>query len=310
MTQPPAKPAPPAFREINFRVRDGLKLYGRHYPARSDMSVGRPVLCLPGLTRNSRDFEAVAEYLSQTAIPRRDVYTIDFRGRGLSDWDPNWKNYTVPLEAMDVIDFATLNQLHDAAIIGTSRGGLVAMIIAAMQPSMIGCTILNDIGPVLEPDGLLRIASYVGKTPIPGSWSEATASVKQGNKRQFPNATDEDWAAIAKQLFNEKNGRPSQGYDPKIGNAFSVLDGPMPAIWPQFDALSKRPVMVIRGEETDLLSEQTVETMCRRHPRCESYTVPGEGHAPLLRDQPTLQRIAAFLQATDSAKHSAVDMVA
>lgn len=257
------------YREIYFRVRDGLRLYGRHYPAASGTAVGRPVLCLPGLTRNSRDFDAVAAYLSQTAIPRRDVYTLDFRGRGLSEWDSNWKNYTVPIEAMDVMDFATLCGIHDAAIIGTSRGGLVAMIIAAIQPSVIGCTILNDIGPVLDPDGLLRIASYVGKTPLPGNWAEAAESVKLGNKRQFPNVTDDEWAIIAKQLFNESDGRPSQGYDPKIGNAFSVLDGPMPAIWPQFDALSRHPLLVIRGEETDLLSPETVETMCQRNPRAE-----------------------------------------
>ncbi|MEL7048633.1 MAG: alpha/beta hydrolase, partial [Pseudomonadota bacterium] len=299
MTTPTNASASIAFREIHFRVRDGLKLYGRHYRAASEQP-GRSVLCLPGLTRNSRDFEAVATYLSQIASPRRNVYTLDFRGRGLSEWDPNWKNYTVPLEAMDVMDFATLCGLHDAAIIGTSRGGLVTMILAGIQPSLIGCTILNDIGPVLNPDGLLRIASYVGKTPLPASWDEAAQSVRNGNRRQFPNVTDSEWAIIARQLFNEQNGRPSDGYDPKIGNAFSVLDGPMPEIWPQFDALSKRPLLIIRGEETDLLSSETVETMCRRHPRAQSHSVPGEGHAPLLRDIPTLQRIADFLVTTDT----------
>lgn len=288
------------FEELTFRVRDGLKLSARYYPART-MSHRRPALCLPGLTRNARDFHTLAEHLANHPDTPRDVYALDFRGRGHSEWDKNWKNYTVPLEAMDVVDFATMRGLHDCAMIGTSRGGLVTMVLAAVQPAIIGSVVLNDIGPVLEADGLMRIASYVGKTPLPGTWDDAAASIKAGNAAQFPNVSDAEWSEISRQWFNEKNGNPAAGYDPKIGNAFSVLDGPMPAIWPQFDALQSVPVMVIRGSNTDLLSAATVDEMCRRHPRCEAYTVEGEGHAPLLRDASSQERIASFVSKGDVA---------
>lgn len=292
------------FHDIRFRVRDGLQLYGRHYPAASDRP-GRPALCLPGLTRNSRDFDRLATFLSLQAETRRDVFTIDFRGRGSSDWDSDWKNYTVPMEALDVIDFATVCGLHDAALIGTSRGGLVTMVLAAMQPGLIGCAVLNDIGPELDSDGLMRIASYVGKTPLPANWSEAADLVKAGNRKQFPKLDDTEWDAFARRLFNEKDGRPTDGYDPQLGNAFSVLDGPMPPIWPQFDALLQTPLLVLRGELTDLLSMETADEMCRRHPNASLYTVHDEGHAPLLDDLPTLERIATFLAETDASQTTA-----
>ncbi len=294
---PRAAAAP--FEELTCRVRDGLKIHGRRYAAKSRKGSARPALCLPGLTRNSRDFHNLAVYLSNGAEITRDVYTIDFRGRGHSDWDPNWKNYAVPLEAMDVVDFAAMAGLHDAAFIGTSRGGLVTMVLAAIQPGLIGCAVLNDIGPVLETDGLMRIAGYVGKIPLPGSWEEAAAMVRKGNAKQFPEVDDDGWMSFARQIFNERNGRPAPGYDPKLGNAFTVLDGPMPPIWPQFEALADRPVLVLRGANSDLLSQDTVTQMCARHPACTAYTVPAEGHAPLLVDRPTQERIAAFLAEAD-----------
>lgn len=298
---PSPKPphAPPPFEELTCRVRDGLKLSGRYYPAQNRKAGIRPALCLPGLTRNSRDFHDLAMHLSRHAATTRDVYTIDFRGRGHSDWDANWKNYVVPHEAMDVIDFCAMAGLHDAAFIGTSRGGLVTMVLAAIQPGTIGCAVLNDIGPVLETDGLMRIAAYVGKIPLPGSWNEAAAMVKKGNEKQFPGLSDEDWMRFARQIFNEKNGRPAAGYDPKLANAFTVLDGPMPPIWPQFEALISCPVLVLRGANSDLLSDATVGEMCRRHPACVSHLVPAQGHAPLLGDLETQDRIAAFLADTD-----------
>ena len=145
------------FRDIYFTARDGLRLYARHYPARKQ-SARRPVLCLAGLTRNSRDFDRVAQALSQDASTSRDVYTLDIRGRGLSEPDPDWRNYAVPIEMQDVIDFMTMMELQDTGIIGTSRGGLITMVLAAAQPARIGAVVLNDIGPVIETDGLVRIS--------------------------------------------------------------------------------------------------------------------------------------------------------
>lgn len=291
------------FREIRFTARDGLRLYGRHYPASAaprDGAIRRPLVCLAGLTRNSRDFHTIAEALSQRSSAPRDVYTLDYRGRGLSDSDPEWRNYNVPFEAMDVLDFLTVTGLHGAAILGTSRGGIIAMVMAAMQPKALGPVVLNDIGPVIDAKGLQRISAYVGRIPLPASWADAGLLVHDMGKRAFPNVPQEECVEIARQWFNEHKGRPAPGYDPALSNALSVLDGPIPALWPQFDALKRVPVLVLRGENSDILAETTVTEMSRRHPALSSFTVPAQGHAPLLRDDETIGVVAEFLSATEA----------
>ena len=237
------------YHDIYFTARDGLRLYGRAYKAAGTMRARRPVLCLAGLTRNSRDFEAAAKALSTHPTTARDVYTLDIRGRGLSEHDGDWRNYAVPIEAHDVIDFMTVLGLFDAGIIGTSRGGLIAMVLAAVQPTRIGAVVLNDIGPVIEADGLARIAGYVGRVPTPKTWAEAAHTVRELTKRDFPTMTQADAEAVARQLFNERNGRPISGYNSKLKNCLSVLDGPIPELWPQFMALGRVPVLTIRGAE-------------------------------------------------------------
>lgn len=287
-----------AYEDIYFTSRDGLRLYGRHY--RPIVSSGaRPILCLAGLTRNSRDFHTIALALSRSSTPSRDVFTLDTRGRGFSEWDKNWKNYAVPIEMQDVIDFMIMLGLRDAGIIGTSRGGLITMVLAAVQPSLVGPVVLNDIGPVIEMDGLARIAGYVGRIPLPKSWADATKIVRDLMQRDFPNTTDDAAEAIARQFFNERNGKPVSGYDPKLAKSLSVLDGPIPKLWPQFEALKRRPLLLVHGANSDLLSEETVEEMKRRHPQMTSILVPAEGHAPLLRDAPTISAIASFFAGTD-----------
>lgn len=298
MTRPHA-----TFREIRFTARDGLRLYGRHYPAVArDRVPRRPVVCLAGLTRNSRDFHVVADALSRRVTTPRDVYTLDYRGRGLSDSDPDWRNYNVPFEAMDVLDFLTVTELHGAAILGTSRGGIIAMVMAAIQPKSVGPVVLNDIGPVIDPKGLGRISAYVGRIPLPTTWAGAGALVADMGKRAFPNVSGEEWVDVARQWFNEHKGRPAPGYDPALSNALSVLDGPIPALWAQFEALKRMPVMVLRGELSDILSAGTVAEMVRRHPHIKPHTVPAQGHAPLLRDDDTIGAIAEFLAATEAGE--------
>ncbi|MBA2125274.1 alpha/beta hydrolase [Hyphomicrobium methylovorum] len=286
------------YDEIYFHGRDGLRLYGRHYRAAIPAGA-RPIVCLAGLTRNSRDFHTIALALSQNSSPARDVFTLDTRGRGLSEHDRDWKNYAVPIEMQDAIDYMTMLGLREAGIIGTSRGGLITMVLAAVQPSLVGPVVLNDIGPLIEMDGLARIAGYVGRIPVPKNWPDAARIVRDLTQRDFPNLTDEDTDAVARQLFNEKNGKPTSGYDSKLTKCLSVLDGPIPALWPQFEALKRVPLLVLRGGNSDLLSEATVEEMRRRHPQMSSVTVPGEGHAPLLRDAPTIGAIASFFANTD-----------
>lgn len=290
------------FEDLPFTQRGGLRLYARKYPAlvpHRDRP-RRPVLCLAGLTRNCRDFHELAVALSE-GMGARDVYALDYRGRGLSDHDRDWRNYAVPIEAQDVIDFMQMAGLHDAGIVGTSRGGLITMVLAAVQPGLVGPVVFNDIGPVIEAKGLGRIASYVGRTPVPRDWAEGAKVVRELFGKSFPALDEREWEAIARQLFNETSGRPSPGYDPALGRVMSVLDGPIPALWPQFDALARKPLLVIRGELSDLLSVETVEAMQRRHANITSIQVPGQGHAPLLRDAPTIAAIANFFAATDAA---------
>ena len=203
-----------AFEDIYYTSRDGLRLHARRYAATGGTRRhARPGLCLPGLTRNGRDFHDLAVALSTRSNTPRTVYTLDYRGRGLSDFDPDWRNYSVPLEMLDVIDFITLRGLQDAALIGTSRGGLITMLLAAAQPTTVGAVVLNDIGPVVEHEGLARISGYVGRVPLPISWADAGRIVRELNRRHFPEVSEGVWEEVARQWYNEKNGKPAPGYD-------------------------------------------------------------------------------------------------
>ncbi|MFN3869025.1 MAG: alpha/beta fold hydrolase [Hyphomicrobiaceae bacterium] len=293
--------AAPLFDEVRFTARDGLRLYARVYRAQGEAAPGRPALCLAGLTRNSRDFHVLASALASDSTRPRDVWTLDTRGRGHSDHDPDWRNYAVPIEMLDVLDLMVMQELTDVALVGTSRGGLIAMVMAAAQPSTIGAAVLVDIGPVLETEGLLRILGYVGKMPVPVSWADAGRVVGELNRKHFPNIGADEWIEIARQLFNEKGGKPVASYDPQVARSMSVLEGPMPELWPQFAALNRVPVMVVRGENSDLLSAATVAEMERRHPACISHVVPSQGHAPWLRDNDSIAAIAEFLRSSDAS---------
>jgi pimeloyl-ACP methyl ester carboxylesterase len=299
-----------SWNDIHFTSRDGLRLYARHYGARS--SPRRPVVCLAGLTRNSRDFHDLAMALARLddraddrADDRgRDVFAIDARGRGRSEHDANWKNYSILVELNDVLDFMTLCGLNRAAIIGTSRGGLITMLMAALRPNALGAVVLNDIGPVMERDGLARMVAYVGRVPLPATWSEATERVFEMNRRAFPAVSAQQWAEFARQVFNDENDLPAPGYDPNLAKAVTMIGGPTPELWPQFAALTPLPLLAIRGANSDILSEATFQRMGTRHPRLEGITVRGQGHAPLLKDAPTIAAIAAFLARTDGETHA------
>ena len=301
---PPATSLPPVpatqnWRDIFYTARDGLRLYARHYPAPGSRL--RPVVCLAGLTRNSCDFHDIASVLSSPTQPHlRDVYALDYRGRGRSAYDSDWRNYQVMNELHDVLDFMTMAGLADAAIIGTSRGGILAMIMAAARPGNIGAVVLNDIGPLIEREGLLRIISYVGRVPLPATWKEAADLARSMNQRHFPAIPDTMWESIARQWYTDEDGRPAHGYDQSLNKTASVLDGPLPELWPQFKALSRIPAMVLRGEMSDILSVATAERMQREHPNLTLVTVPGQGHAPLLRDEPSIRAIMEFLARADA----------
>jgi pimeloyl-ACP methyl ester carboxylesterase len=284
------------WNDIYFTSRDGLRLYARHYPSPS--SSRRPAVCLAGLSRNSRDFHDLATALATQDEAGRDVFCLDYRGRGRSQYDPDWKNYSILVELNDALDFMTMRGLHNAAIVGTSRGGLITMLMAVLRPAAIGAVVLNDIGPVIEPEGLARIVAYVGRVPLPATWEEATALVTEMNRRQFPAVTAEQWAQVARQLFNDDNGLPAQAYDPSLSKSIS-LTSEVPQLWPQFEALGHAPTLVVRGELSDILSAKTFAEMQVRHPRIDAITVKGQGHAPLLKDAPTIAAVAKFLAHAD-----------
>ncbi len=174
------------------------------------------------------------------------------------------------------------------------------MAMAAAQPAALGPVVLNDIGPVIEHTGLSRIAAYVGRIPLPGTWAEAADMVRDLFKRSFPGVVDEEWEDIARQLLNERNGKPAPGYDPQIAAALSVLDGPLPELWPQFEVLKRVPVLVLRGEVTDLLSVETVEEMRRRHPAFMSYTVQARDMRRCCAMEQVSRPCAAFFDEADA----------
>lgn len=290
------------WNDITFTSQNGLSLYARHYAATDSNTSATPLLCLPGLTRNSKDFHLLAEHLSSSGEVSRDVYCVDYRGRGLSGYDDNWENYSPYIEMLDVLDFMSVTELHHAAILGTSRGGIIAMLMGVTRPSVIGPVIFNDIGPVIEARGLARIIGYVGKTPEPESWDDAALIVRDMSSRFFTDIKDSEWLEIAQQWFMDENGQPVSGYDINLANMLSQIDlsQPIPAMWEQFDTLSHVPILTLRGEHSDLLSADTVSAMEERHPGMQSYVVEEEGHPPLLRDKRSIRVIEMFLQENDT----------
>jgi pimeloyl-ACP methyl ester carboxylesterase len=293
------EPAGELWQDLTYASFDDLRLNVRHYKAPAAKS--RSVICLPGLTRNSRDFHTLATYLSRYAEKPRDVYCFDYRGRGRSQYDRNWRNYVPYIELLDILDFLTINGLHKVGIVGTSRGGIIAMLMAALRPTAMGPVVLNDIGAVIETRGLARIINYVRRMPNPRSWPDAVMIVREINERAFPNLTDAEWEEMARAIFDERKGRPVRAYDRRLARAVGRIDlsRPVPDLWPQFIALGQVPALVIRGANSDVLSAETLEAMIERHPNLRTVTVPDQGHAPLLKDQDTVEAIASFFAAND-----------
>ncbi|MGA8690779.1 MAG: alpha/beta hydrolase [Methyloceanibacter sp.] len=287
------------WRDIYYASFDDLRLHVRHYPVTD--AKARPVVCLPGLTRNARDFHYLASYLSHHPQRPRAVYCVDYRGRGMSQYDPHWRNYTPFIELIDTLDFMTTQELHEAAIIGTSRGGIIAMMMAAIRPTAMGVVVLNDIGPVMETTGLARIMGYVGRMPVPRSWDDAALLLREMNERAFPAIEAWQWEEIARAIFNERDGRPARSYDRRLARSIGAIDlgQPVTDLWPQYIALGQFPALVIRGANSDLLSAETVEAMVERHPNLRTLTVPGQGHVPVLAEPETVEAIGTFLAAND-----------
>ena len=288
------------WEQFHFTSQDGLRLAGRKY-GWSNRN-GLPVVCLPGLTRNARDFHDLAVHLSTPAGGERRVLVLEYRGRGRSEYDRNWENYNVLVEAGDVVDAMAAADVGHAAMIGTSRGGLIMMALSAMRPGIFAAAVLNDVGPEINGPGLVRIKTYVERGGEPANWQEASEMMRQIGQRDFTAFGPADWDRLARQIFREENGRLVRDYDKGLATLMKSLDlnQPLPQLWPQFDGLAKVPMMVIRGANSDLLTPDILERMKARRADMKVVEVEGQGHAPDLGTAGLPQKIARFL--ADAAK--------
>ena len=267
---------------------------GRRLAFQDTRTDGPAVLCLAGLTRNARDFAGLAQHLGE----RYRVLRLDARGRGLSEWaeDP-LAEYTVPVEAGDAVALLDHLGIEQAAVIGTSRGGLQGMTIAATQPERLSALVLNDIGAVIEPEGLAYIMTYLGIEPDFASFEEAACALERSLGAAFPDLTPGQWVGFARTIYRDEGGRPRLSYDPRLREAAEATMGEGPVeLWELFDASERVPLLVIRGENSNILSAATVEEMARRRPDMLRVTVPNRGHPPFLDEPEAREAIDAFLE--------------
>ncbi|HEY7383233.1 MAG TPA: alpha/beta hydrolase [Beijerinckiaceae bacterium] len=283
------------FEDLFVSAGDGLRLYARVYGPRAADTV--PVVCLPGLARTSADFHDLALALASDQRRPRRVLAVDYRGRGRSEYDRNWRNYDIRVELDDLLQVLTVAAVGEAVFIGTSRGGLITLALSAARPTLLRGVVLNDVGPVIEGKGLARIRGYVGKLPAPRDYTEGGEILKRISNAQFPRATDEDWEILARATWREAKGRLVPDYDVALQKTLEHVDfeTPLPPLWHLFAGLAHVPVLAIRGANSDLLSAETLEAMARAHPDLETVTVADQGHVPALRGRDMIQRIKRFV---------------
>jgi pimeloyl-ACP methyl ester carboxylesterase len=278
---------------IAFTAADGLALAAR------DVAGPHPeagvVLCLHGLTRNSRDFEGLAAALQDD----HRVLALDQRGRGRSGYDPNPMNYNLGVQVGDTWGWLDHLGIERVVVVGTSMGALMAIAMTNMQPGRIAGLVLNDAGPVVDPRGLARIAGYVGKGgPVQG-WDEAGAALKAVHGAALPTYGADDWRRMARATYVETDGGLRLDYDPNLAQAFAADTGTAPDMWPAFAVLDTIPGLVLRGALSDILAAETAAEMARKFPKTEVVSVPDRGHAPDLSEPQSVTAIQAFLKRPD-----------
>ena len=293
------------YTEHTHSTPDGLSLYYRQYGTGQDV-----VLCLPGLTRNCKDFEGLARHLAS----RWRVITPDLRGRGQSDRDPKWKQYLPPTYVRDVWSLLDELDVPAVAVIGTSLGGLMAMIMADQQPQRLRGAVLNDVGPEVTQAAVLRILEYAGRTPPQPDWAAAIAMARENYALAYPGEAGEFWERQARLAWKQRpDGRVEPDYDPAIGDALRHatkaaglirllqrlgirrLRGVSLNPWDNFRAMTM-PVLLLRGEISDVLSLETARSMRQSKPDLEVVNVPGRGHAPTLDEPAAREAIDRFLE--------------
>ncbi|MEL7213436.1 MAG: alpha/beta hydrolase [Pseudomonadota bacterium] len=269
----------------NFTTSDGLSL---HY---TDEGQGLPIICLAGLTRNGSDFDYVAPFLTDLRLIR-----LDYRGRGQSDWADDYLTYSIPIEGRDCVELMDYLGLKRAAILGTSRGGLISMALAATVKDRLIGVALNDIGPYLDPAGLEVIKNYIGRNPPQKTYAEA-AAVRE-TMPGFANVPEGRWLEEVRKQFRETEDGLVIRYDPKLRDA--VLDAgaqPAPDLWQLFDAFEGLPLCAIRGANSDLLSAETLAEMQRRRPDMITAVVPDRAHIPFLDEPESIAALRRWIEA-------------
>jgi pimeloyl-ACP methyl ester carboxylesterase len=281
------------YRDTWYQSSDGLRLYARDYAHAAPRGT---VLCLHGLSRNSADFEDLAPLVRELGFR---VIVADQRGRGLSDYDPQPARYHPGTYVQDMFTLQEHLGLREVIAIGTSMGGLMTMIMAALRPGVFRAAVLNDIGPVIEAAGLERIKGYVGRIAPPANWTEAAATARAINGQAFPEYADADWMRFARRTYREVDGRIVPACDPAISQPITASPETAvpPDLWGAFAALRDVPTLVIRGALSDILSAQCVREMKARKPDLRTVEVPGRGHAPALDEAEAVVAIEGLLAA-------------
>jgi pimeloyl-ACP methyl ester carboxylesterase len=282
------------FAERRWTSRDGLALYARDYAAR-DGEARLPVMCLHGLTRNSKDFEDIAPLIAGWG---RRVIVPDVRGRGQSAHDPKPANYNPKTYARDVLGLMDLLGIPRAVFLGTSMGGLITMTVAAIRSKVVAAAILNDVGPAIAPEGVARILNYAGKGAPIASWDDATEYLRSTSGIAFPAFDDDDWRRLAKRTFRDSNGRPELDYDPAIAAPLRAPGRLVELVaWLLFRRLARRrPTLLIRGGLSDIVSADIAARMHKAAPAMQEVVVPQVGHAPMLDEPVAVDAIAQFLR--------------
>ncbi|MBL3550881.1 alpha/beta fold hydrolase [Rhodovulum sulfidophilum] len=271
-----------------FAADDGRML------AYDDRGRGTPLLCLAGLTRNMDDFEPVLDAF----VGRARVIRLDTRGRGGSDRDPDFMNYNLIREGRDALNLMDHLGLDRVAILGTSRGGLIAMMLAASHKDRLSGVCLNDIGPLVEPRGMANIMSYLGLPPGYADYDDAAAQLALKMRDRFPGVGRDQWQAYARRLWDATPDGLALRYDPALRHAVmeqSATDA-LPDLWPLFDALAGLPLALIRGAHSDILSPETASEMQRRRPDMIFAEIPDRGHTPFLDEPAAVAAIATLLE--------------
>jgi pimeloyl-ACP methyl ester carboxylesterase len=289
-----------AFANAFVTAQDGAVLHARSYGSRH--ASAHSVVCLPGLARTAADFHRLATALAADPASPRLVLALDYRGHGQSQYDRNHSHYTIRVALADLSAVLAALEITSATVVGTSFGGVLAMMLAALPPIAVTGVILNDIGPVLEPAGLMRIKNYVGKLPTARNFKEGAEILRWLFAAQFTKLSPDDWMAFAQRTWHEDHGALVPTHDPKLARALRGMSlERIPTLWDQFDALAHIPLMVIRGANSDMLASTTLNTMLARRDQLEVIIVPDQGHAPLLTEAKVILRIGAFVASCDAA---------